>query len=546
MSVRGKLTIFVSTCAIILVGSMTPVHALVGPHSYTNSTTGDVFLGGDYIEVGISKYGSFGTATGQPKPSGFYGAGSRNNIGMSSNAAGFGESPDTRIDYFLPGSPEERWAVGYKQGGTPSTASNAFLNGATGISNYTVTDQTAGDLLKASGSGSLNSKLEIKQVVSFNRADKFFKNVVTLKNIDSSALDDVRFMRSFDPDNTRDQGGMSATHNEVLYTHAGGDGKAVVVGDTSNNANDPVYLVNGSRSPILFYSKDNRAKVSVFGFSNADPYAADAYDSAKAKGYSINADQAITITVDVGSLAPGASSDFTYYTSLDNRDIDDVIQAIDAGDSDNISNEVEDAGPNNGDGNDDGTPDSQQADVTSLPNPVVGNGAYQTLQTIGCPTITNLAVKSLSQLGSDGSYRYPVGLTDFSINCGAPGDTTTIKIFYDKLYDTTGWQARKFINGSFQQLPGASFGTATVGNKQVTTLTYSITDGGAFDDDGTANGTIVDPVGPATISAAATISSAGAPSTGLPANSPLAASLLALTGAGLVLASRSRRLISGR
>lgn len=533
---RFAVATMVAMVAVLtaLLVAMPTAHALVGAHSYTNSTTGDVFLGGDYIEVGISKYGSFGTATGQPKPPGFYGSGGRNNVGMSSNAAGFGEAPDTRIDYFLPGNPEERWIVGYKQGGTPTTASNAFLNGSMGIANYTVTNQSSGDQLKSTGNGSLNSKLEITQVVSFNRADKFFKNVVTLKNIDSSNLDSVRFMRSFDPDNTRDQNGTSATHNEVQYTHAAGDGKAVVVGDTSNNPNDPVFLINGSRSPILFYSKDTRAKVSVFGFSNTDPYAASAYDSAQPKGYSVNADQAITITVDVGTLTPGASSDFTYYTSLDNRDIDEVIESIDESvdDGDNIDTPTESAAPNSGDGNGDGTADSQQANVTSLPNPVVGGGAYQTLETTGCPTVSNLSVKSASELGNDGLHTYPLGLSDFTITCGAPGDSTDITVYYDKLYDTTNWKARKYIGGSFINLTGATFGIATVGASSVTTLNYSVTDGGAFDADGVANGTIVDPAGPAvplgTTLTATSLPGAPATGTGIEGNRSQAAVFIAI------------------
>lgn len=523
-----------------LVGTTPTTYALVGAHSYTNVSTGDVFLGGDYIEVGISKYGSFGTSTGQAKPAGFYGAGSRTNIGMSSNAAGFGVAPDTRIDYFLPGNPEERWIVGYKQGGTPSTASNAFLNGSMGISNFTVTNESSGDLLKATGTGSLNSKLEIKQVVSFNKSDKFFKNVVTLKNIDSAALDNVRFMRSFDPDNTRDQGGQSATHNEVLYTHAAGDGKAVVVGDTSNNASDPVFLVNGSRSPILFYSQDTRAKVSVFGFGNTDPYAADAYDSAKSKGYSVNADQAITITVDVGTLAPNASSDFTYYTSLDNRDINDVLETIvesttTAADGDNIDDSTENAGPNNGDGNNDGIADSQQTNVASLVNPVVGGGAYQTLESTGCATINNIAVKSASQLGQDGDYKYPLGLSDFSLTCSTPGASTDITIYYDKLYDTTSWKARKFIGGSYKPLTGAVFGAATVGSSTVTTLSYTLTDGGPLDADGVADGVITDPAGPGVTGAITTTSTPGAPATGLLSASEATQNLLIAAGTILVV-----------
>jgi hypothetical protein len=502
---------------VVLVFSLLPAKAfaLVGAHTHTNSTTGDVFLGGDYIELGISKRGSFGTTASEPKPSGFYGSGSRTNIGMSTNAAGFGVSPDTRIDFFLPGTPEERWVVGYKVAGTPHIGSNSLLMNANNISNNVVTNQSSGNQLKAVSDGTFDSKLKITQNISFNVGDKFFKNEVTLKNVDSAAIDSVRYMRTFDPDNTGDRGGSSQTRNKVLYTFAAGDGKAVVMADTSNNANDPVYLVNGSRSPILFYTNDSRARASAYGFSNADPYAADAYDSAKAKNYSIDADQAITLTVDAGTLAAGAQTKFTYYTSLDERDFADVLEDIEedaaapVDDGDDITATVEDAAPNSGDGNADGLADSEQANVTSLPNAVVGGSAYQTVQAAGCEELTSVGVNASGSYGADGDHVYPVGLTSFNAACDNPGDTATMTIFYDKQYDTANWKARKFVGGVYRDLPGAVFGTATVGGKTVTTLTYSVTDGSVLDADGTANGEIVDPAGPSVLAASTTLADAG-------------------------------------
>lgn len=546
--------VFILVMVMVFAALQQSVFALVGPHSYTHPSNGDVFLGGDYIEVGISKYGSFGTTSGQPLPSGFYGTAARTNVGMSTNPTGFGVSPDLRMDYFLPGTPEERWAVGYKVSGTPTIGSNAFLRGTTDISNYTVTNQSSGNELKASGSGTFNSVLETTQIVSFDRADKFFKNQVTLKNVSGSSIDSVRFMRSFDPDNTRDQGGSHPTQNQIVYTHAAGDGKAVVMSDTTNNPSDPVYLVNGSRSPILFYTSDSRARVSTFGFANADPYAAQAYDSALAKGTSNAADAGITITVDVGTLAPGASQTFVYYTSLDNRDFSQVLEDIAADESgpvddgDGIDVTVEQNAPNNGDGNGDGIPDSQQPKVTSIPNTVVGGGAYQSLETSNCNSIASMAVGAESFYGTDGAYEYPLGLASFSINCATPGETTTIKLYYDKQYDTKNWYARKSKNGSFIDIPGATFGTATVGAKTVTTLTYQVQDGGPLDADGSANGVIVDPAGPATLNGKGAAATPGSPNTGLPRANDAPQEILAyvLMVTGVTVFIRYAYLVDGK
>nr|MBP7967476.1 N-acetylmuramoyl-L-alanine amidase family protein [Candidatus Woesebacteria bacterium] len=212
--------------------------ALPGSHSATVS--GDVFLGGDYIELGVSQYGSFGTD--QSKPAGFYGTAARSQIGMSSDLDGFDNGTDWRMDFFMPGTQEERWSIGYKIGGSATTAANARRNSTTQITNNTVTNQSSGDLLQATSVGSYGSNLQITQVISFNKGDKFFKNEVTLENISgSNTLDNVRYMRSFDPDNTVDKSGSYTTRNAILYTFANGDGKAVVQADTSNTDADPVY-----------------------------------------------------------------------------------------------------------------------------------------------------------------------------------------------------------------------------------------------------------------------------------------------------------------
>lgn len=167
-----------------------------------------------------------------------------------------------------------------------------------------------------------------------------------------------------------------------------------------------------------------------------------------------------------------------------------------ATDLDGISNAIENGAPNGGDGNGDGTADYLQNDVTSLPNPV-SNGAYNTVAVTGCNSLSNVSIVSEKTLSSqDVVHEYPLGLFKFDISCLTPGATANVKIYYDKVYDTSSWQARKFISNAYGAISGASFGTATVGGNQVTTLSYSISDGGAGDEDGAVNGVIVDPAGP--------------------------------------------------
>lgn len=465
--------------------------------SFTNDSTGDVFLGGDFIEVGINRLGSFGTDRDASTPANFFGTSVRDNIGMSTNPTGFGVNPDLRMDYFMPGSEEERWAIGYREGGNQVDASNAALSGSEDIDNNTVVDQSSGNTLRASSVGTYDNSLETTQVISFEREQKFFRNEVTLKNVGDSTKESVRYMRSFDPDNTVDQDGDYETRNYIPYTHEAGDGKAVVVADTSNNDSDPVFQANGSRSPILFFSSDSRARVSTFGFSNDDPYEEEAYDGALPKGTSVDEDQAITIAFDVGSLAPGQSQTVVYYTSLDNRDVEDII------------NEIEDVSSNFGnDKNGDGILDSAQPHVTSVASTLTGKIVVLEVDE-GCSIDSALTKGESDNRAQDAGYDYPNGLLDFIVNCGDPGYTTNVKQYY---YDVLpeGFVPRKYnpSASSYFDIPEASIELKTVYGYNSTVLSYRVTDGGDLDVDGELNGIIVDPAGLG-------IRGVGVPNTGL-------------------------------
>ena len=255
-----------------------------------------------------------------------------------------------------------------------------------------------------------------------------------------------------------------------------------------------------------------------------------------------------------------AWGDFTGTTLGNNNNIDTYVYGptatktvtiavanSEAGDADGVSANDEIGAPNNGDGNNDGTEDFLQDSVTSLPNQVVGSGAYTTVAASGCTSnqLSAVSVFAEADLTSDTTYDYPVGLTDFTIHCLNPGDTAMVTIYYDQAYDTSHWVARKHAGGSYVTFPGATFGTAVVGGRTVTTLSYSITDGGPLDTDGVANGTIVDPAGPGVLSAATggspvtASATPSAPNTGLRQQS--AAMNYVLVVVGLVIGSLAVR-----
>jgi hypothetical protein len=298
--------------------------------------SGNLFLGGSYIELGISPLGNFGTNTS--KPGGFFATPSSSSIGMSVDHDGFNCGKNFPIDFFLPGSPEERFAFGAKQTVSSTAAyvgisqlggvSASGLKGTSSevLSKTTITNLSTGTLLRAKVVTIVQSSagadlFELTQDISFQEAAMYFSNSVSVKNLTTNEYTSTRFMRSFDPDNTVYQGGDFETENTVLAQYSSDSYSAVRAQITTGNmATDRVYAELATRSPIVFYSADSQAKVSSFGFANSNPYVGDAFDTAPAKDFTQNVDGGIAVTMEYGPLAAGASKTKTYVTSLDLRD----------------------------------------------------------------------------------------------------------------------------------------------------------------------------------------------------------------------------------
>lgn len=164
-------------------------------------------------------------------------------------------------------------------------------------------------------------------------------------------------------------------------------------------------------------------------------------------------------------------------------------------DSDGITNAVEDAGPNGGDANNDGTLDSLQDNVTSLVNGATGKRTV--LEVSDVCTISSIDVLAESEnADQDSTYNYPVGLMDFKLDCGTPGYTADIAQYYFDANDQN-YIVRKYDtrNNSYSTIEEATVTTETIGGKSVVKASYEIKDGGALDMDGIEDGNIVDPAG---------------------------------------------------
>jgi hypothetical protein len=191
-------------------------------------------------------------------------------------------------------------------------------------------DESSGDRLQARYVGMIRNHLNqdalrVVMVIRYRDRDTAFETRVILMNVSTHRLDSVRFMRSFDPDNTRDQGGAFVTQNEIMRTRRSGDTLELVRAQTFAPL-DPIFLALGSRAPVFFLSTDPRARVSQFGFANSDVYLTQAYDNPPAKGVITERDIGITVNTDVGSLLPGEQKTLSFILSLDGRHFEDVLE----------------------------------------------------------------------------------------------------------------------------------------------------------------------------------------------------------------------------
>jgi surface protein len=167
-------------------------------------------------------------------------------------------------------------------------------------------------------------------------------------------------------------------------------------------------------------------------------------------------------------------------------------------DGDGIVNINEDE--NGGDSNGDSIPDKTQAGVMNAYSPVSQVNFTLISSNSDCVFRNGLDVYSENTLlpsFQDNSYDYPLGLLSFRLECTNPGDSTTVKIIYDRVYDVSNAQFRKNKSGvGFINIAGGhTFGVENINGINRTTVTYNLQDGGFNDDDGIANGFILDPVG---------------------------------------------------
>lgn len=178
--------------------------------------------------------------------------------------------------------------------------------------------------------------------------------------------------------------------------------------------------------------------------------------------------------------------------------LNDITFSVPAGldsDNDGVSDTNEAAAPNNGDGNNDGLSDKFQTKVTS--NSTAALNTYSTLVNVGCSendSVNSILPSDLQE--TDSQYEYPYGLIDFNLKCTLNGSAQIETVLFTD-DDASQFILRKYIvsDNSYVTVNSAFITNETINGHSAVKAVYTLVDGGQYDDDGVANGLVVDPVG---------------------------------------------------
>ncbi len=198
----------------------------------------------------------------------------------------------------------------------------------------------------------------------------------------------------------------------------------------------------------------------------------------------------------------------------------DDLDGVPASTEDQVSNPT---GTGMGDGNGDGRPDRYESNATSLQG---AGGAYVTISNTDNLKQTN--VHAVNPPGdAPANVRFPYGMFSFDISGLENGGTAHMRIYVPRNSAINGYWKKNRLTGQWENIATS---ITTTGNKTV--ISFNLTDGGPYDEDGSINGAISDQGGPGI--------GGPAPTTVPTMNQWGAIILTALMGIGAILAFRRK------
>lgn len=290
----------------------------------------DAFLKGNYIEVGVSSCGSYGTIDSAP-----VGYHPRNNsantrsMGFVSDPAKDGwtvGAPNYCGDYFLPGTPAEGWGV--EIDGESFINTNASSSSGGGFGGICGKQDIPGSIIKYDDTstvglicviwqGRINGMI-ITQRTCLQVDSLFFTTELQFCNDTTIPLTDLYYARNLDPDNDVMLSNNYKTINEVIS-------------QPSNNSSDALVTAKGTVHQSCFLglgARDGRARVTHGGFLISSSISDYFFGSVPYLQSGIEtADEAISIGFSLGNLDTGQCVCFSFAYILNINQLGSALNA---------------------------------------------------------------------------------------------------------------------------------------------------------------------------------------------------------------------------
>ncbi len=253
---------------------------------------GNAFLYGDNIEVGLGPDGAFGADVVSPA-----GISKGKLLGYISDPSKNKFQQGYIGDFFLPGYPEEGWAVTVNG---KNYNNNSVIAAPEIIGHLYGYKETATSKL-VSWKGSIEG-LEITQNYRIYKTGLAIIFDVILKNTTSMDMQDVYYMRTVDPDNNADQNPVAENALDTTNT-------IISQGNIPpNNSSVIATQLNGSYLELSGYGQNSR--VSFGGQFNRDPVAVFTGNQLLQHSGSNTSDESISIAYKFDTIKAGESVKF--------------------------------------------------------------------------------------------------------------------------------------------------------------------------------------------------------------------------------------------
>lgn len=228
----------------------------------------NVFLKGNYVEIGINPIGAYGSTSGAPAgyhPTdaglSFYNMGCGSASVACPRALGFVADPEMTGwthyygDFYVPGTPQEGWSL--QVGSNSVTAYTPSLQSVATFpfTGANVSYNATGGLVTGVWQGMYDS-IQITQTTYLDTGALFFRTNVQLTNLSYLPKDSVYYMRTIDPDNEEILTSSFTTDNNIEHQ----------VSDTSDLVIVSARGTTYTNAYMALAAHDSRAKCFIADF----------------------------------------------------------------------------------------------------------------------------------------------------------------------------------------------------------------------------------------------------------------------------------------